>query len=46
MEMQMLHFMANFPRLPQILEQKTIFHHDYECSKQMPLKVNAYSKSS
>ena len=41
--------MANFPRLLQILEQKTILHHDYECSKQMPLKMliqNLHRKSN
>ena len=44
--MQMMHFMAKFALLPQILEQKTVFHHDYDCSMQMSLKAYVYAKSA
>ena len=41
-------FLQNTKRtkLPQILEQKTIFHHDYECSMQMSLKAYVYAESA
>ena len=37
---RMLHLRSNLPRSPQILEQKTIFHTDYECSMQESLEAN------